>query len=74
MIIQVKRLSDGKVFTSDLYKDEIISIDFEEYCIKVIVIEGDRDWGKVKRELICMKHNIELDEELQQGQEFGRIL
>lgn len=71
MNIQVKRLRDDKIFTSDDYVDQIKYISFEEYYIEVKVKEGIDEYKK----LICQKQDIPLDDfKLEYGREFGEIL
>ena len=75
MNIQVERLRDGKIFTSDDYDDQIKSIKFEEYFIEVTVFEVDKYGHTDHKKLICQKQDIPLDDfKLEYGQEFGEIL
>jgi len=75
MNIQVRRLKDGKIFTSDNYKDEIKSIEFEEYLLRVKVVVNVEGWYGEYKTIICQKQDIDLDDyELRFNEEFGEIL
>lgn len=64
-MIKVKRVSDGKVFTYDNYKDEIRSVVIKPYYIEVLL----SDWCL----LICPKQDIPLDG-FEEGQQLGELL
>lgn len=64
-MIKVKRVSDGKIFTYDNYKDEIKSAVFKSYYIEVTLFDGSV--------LVCPKQDIPL-EGLEEGQQLGELL
>ena len=76
MNIQVRRLKDGKIFTSDNYKDEIMKIQIFSYHIAVVVCWRDQeDYNLITQTLICQKQDYDLgDCELKNNEEFGEIL